>query len=139
MSIDQSKRSGRPSSPGPSAAEFDLVAFGHALQSGDLGYQLARYAQDADIRIAAEPGSAPRVVSGTRAIWSWLLESAASDPAPAVSHLVDGGDRVAFTQQWLASDGTTGVSISTAELQDGLITTQHTILVRPRPADDDAS
>jgi hypothetical protein len=114
-------------------SSFDLVAFGRALQTGDLGYQLARYAADADVRITTDAaGCTPRIVSGTAAISAWLHECAASDPTPTVSHLVHGGDRVSFTQQWHNTDGTAALSLSTAELQDGLISTQHTILIRRR-------
>lgn len=112
---------------------FDLVGFGRAMRTGDLGYLLARYAGDADVRITTDAAECtPRIVSGTGAISTWLHECAASDPTPTVSHLVDGGDRVSFTQQWHNADGTAALALSTAELLDGLITTQHTILIRRR-------
>lgn len=69
-------------------------------------------------------------MTGTQAISAWLHESASSNGPSVVSHLVDGGDRVAFTRLWHDVDGTTAVAVNTAELRDGLITTQHTILVR---------
>jgi hypothetical protein len=129
MSIDQSAL------PRVSTT-FDLAAFGQALAVGDLGYQLARYAVDAEIRVITDtPPRAPRVVSGTPAISAWLHESAVLGATAAVSHLVDGGDRVAFTRHWRRLDGTNALSVSTAELEDGLITTQHTILVINRDPD----
>jgi hypothetical protein len=110
------------------AEAFDLAAFGRALAQRDIARQLACYAPDADIRVVDpdNPPSAPRTVSGTHAISSWLMDCAGFDVD--VTHLVDGGDRVAFTQGWHQPDGVAVVSTSTAELWDELIRTQHTIL-----------
>ena len=132
MSTDQTTR---PAWPAGLVAEtptsFDLAAFGRALTRGDLGRQLGCYAEEAEVRITTDfPTTAPRVVSGTRAISAWLLESASADPPSVGSRLVDGGGRVAFSQRWRSPDGSTLLAVSTAELQDGLITTQHTILLR---------
>jgi hypothetical protein len=135
VSIDQSIRSGTLSDAALAPLAFDLATFGSALRTGDLGYQLACYAADAEIRIVSDARPAPLVVSGTCSIWSWLLESAAPHAGCLVPHLVDGGDRIAFTQRWRTTDGTKAVLISTAELQDGLITTQHTIVVCGRRAE----
>lgn len=109
---------------------FDLNAFGEAVERRDLDYQLGHYAPDADIRIVDpdHPPSAPRIVRGTSAIRSWLFESDVGGVEVEVTHLVDGHDRFAFTQGRRYADGTSAVIVSTAELQDGLITTQHTIL-----------
>ena len=131
MSTDQTTR---PAWPVSLVAEvptpFDLAAFGRALTRGDLARQLTCYAEEAAIRITTDTSTTePRVVSGTRAISAWLLELASADPPSVVSRLVDGGDRVAFSQRWRSPDGTTVLAV-TAELQDGLITTQHTILLR---------
>jgi hypothetical protein len=68
-------------------------------------------------------------VQGTQAIHAWLLDASTRDLDLHVTHLVDGGDRIAFTQCWHHQDGTEVMATSTAELQNGLITTQHTILV----------
>ena len=108
---------------------FDLSAFGDAVERRDLTYQLARYAPDADIRIVDpdHPPSGPRVVRGTLGIRTWLFESDVDGLDVRVTHLVDGGDRFAFTQRRRHVDGTVFVEVSTAELQNGLITTQHTI------------
>jgi hypothetical protein len=109
---------------------FDLQGFRKAWERRDLAYQLARYAPDADIRIVDpdHPPSAPRHVCGTSQILSWLLESEERDLDPEVTQLIDGGDRFAVSQRWHYADGTSVVAVSTAELQDALITTQHTIV-----------
>jgi hypothetical protein len=121
---------GKSRVPGQATPEFDLNAFSQAREQRDIDYQLTRYAPDADIRIVDpnHPPAAPRTVLGASAIQAWLLEASARDLDLHVTHLVDGGDRVAFTECWHHVDGTNVVATSTAELQDGLITTQHTIL-----------
>ena len=100
---------------------FDLDAFGHALEQRDPAYQLARYATDADIRVVDpdNPPAAARVMHGTPAIRTWLLASKGHDHDVEVTHLVDGGGRVAFTQRWHDHNGTAVLSTSTAELQNG--------------------
>jgi hypothetical protein len=121
---------GKSRVPGQQAPRFDLNAFSRALEQRDVDYQLTRYAPDADIRIVDpnNPPGAPRTLRGAQAIQAWLLDASAREVDLHVTHLVDGGDRVAFTQCWQHEDGTEVVATSTAELQNGLITTQHTIL-----------
>jgi hypothetical protein len=116
--------------PGQTVPIFDLNAFGQAMEQRDVDYQLTRYAPDADIRIVdpTHPPATPRTLRGASAIQAWLLDASAHHLDLHVTHLVDGGDRVAFTQRWHHADGTEAVATSTAELRDGLITTQHTIL-----------
>ena len=111
-------------------AEFDIRAFGRALDERDLGLQLACYAPDADVRVFdADLGvSRPRLIHGTHEILAWLIE--AQGLGLEVTHLVDGCDRVAFSQRWCRPDGVHVVAASTAELCDDLITTQHTNVSR---------
>lgn len=117
--------------PGHDGVAFDLNAFSQALEQHNVGYQLARYAPGADIRIVdpENPPAAPRTLAGKAAIHAWMLDSITHDLELHVTHLVDGGDRVAFTEQSHYQDGTKALTTSTAELEHGLITTQHTILV----------
>jgi SnoaL-like protein len=116
---------------GQEAAAFDLHAFSRALEQHDINYQLAHYAPDADIRIVDpdNPPAAPRTLKGKQAIHAWMVDSITHDLGLHVTHLVDGGDRVAFTERSHYSDGTQALTTSTAELEQGLITAQHTILV----------
>jgi hypothetical protein len=134
VSAEQVTRAGRSSGPVAAAAPtFDLDGFAHALTTGDIGHQLARYAAAAEVRVTTDTSASnPRVVSGAQAISAWLHELTSADAPCVVSHLLDGGDRVAFTQHWRHPDGRDRVATSTAELQDALITTQHTILVTSR-------
>ena len=119
---------GKSRVPGQTAHAFNLDAFIRAVEQRDIDYQLARYAPDADIRIIDpnHPPATPRTLHGAQAIRAWLSNASSHDLR--VTHLVDGGDRIAFTEHWHHDDGTDVVATSTAELQDGVITTQHTIL-----------
>jgi len=117
--------------PGQGTRGFDLDAFSQAIEERDIDYQLAHYAADADIRIVNpdNPPAAPQTLFGTPAIHTWLLNSNARDLNLRVTHLIDGGDRVAFTKRCHDQDGRETVAINTAEVDDGRITTQHTIVV----------
>jgi hypothetical protein len=123
---------GRGRVPGPKMTGFNLVAFGQAMEDRDLDYQVARYAPDADVRIVDpdNPPSAPQRLQGRAAIHAWLLHVSTRDPGLQVTHLVDGGDRIAFTERWHLQDGTAVLATSTAEIEAGLITMRQTILVR---------
>jgi hypothetical protein len=99
---------GKSRVPGQQAPAFDLNAFGRALEQRDVDYQLTRYAPDADIRIVDpnNPPATPRTVRGAQAIHAWLLDASTGEVDLHVTHLVDGGDRVAFTQCRHHQDGT---------------------------------
>jgi ketosteroid isomerase-like protein len=116
--------------PGQQRPAFDLAAFVASLEHHDVDDQLACYAPDAEIRVVDpdSPSLEARTMGGGAAIRSWLDSSGA--PSVEVVDVVDGGDRVAFTERWQQPDGTAVVATSTAELRDGLITTQHTVLAR---------
>ncbi len=122
---------GRGRVPGRTRPRFDLDTFGRALERHDTDYQLSCYAPEADIRIVDpdNPPRAPRLVRGSAAVRDWLLHNSAGELDLRVTHKVDGGDRIAFTERWHYQDGIEGQATSTAEVEDGLITTQHTILV----------
>jgi ketosteroid isomerase-like protein len=114
-------------------ATFDLAAYVAALERRDLVHQLACYAPDATVCVV-DPDSPPpgaRTIAGTPAIRAWL--DGFDAPGVEITHVVDGGDRVALTGRWRRRDGTAVVATSTAELRDGLITAQHTVLVWARP------
>jgi hypothetical protein len=122
---------GRGRVPGHQLLAFDLIAFVRALEQWDVGYQLSRYAPDAEVRIITpdSPPSAPQTLHGRAEIDAWLVHASTRDLGLEVTHLVDGGDQVAFTQRWHHDDGTSAVATSTAEIEDGLITRRQTILV----------
>lgn len=128
---------GRSRVPGPPASGFDLLDFAQAAEEGETDDQASRYAPQAEMLIIDpdNPPSAPQVLHGRPAIHAWLRHTAPHRLGLRVTDLVDGGDRVAFTERWHHQDGTTAVATSTAEIEDALITTLHTVLVR----DDDSS
>jgi hypothetical protein len=117
--------------PGPKTVGFDLQEFGRALEERDVDYQASCYAPDAEIRIVHpdSPPSNPQSVHGIEAIHTWLLQASTRELGVRATHLVDGGDRVAFTEHWHHHDRTTAVASSTAEIDDGLIVLRHTVLV----------
>ena len=122
---------GKSRVPGPRTVGFDLLEFGRALEERDIEYQASRYALDAEIRIVTpdNPPSAPQTMHGRAAIYAWLLHASTRDLGLRVIQLVDGGDRVAFSERWHHQDGTTAVASSIAEIDDGLITVRDTVLV----------
>jgi hypothetical protein len=122
---------GRSRVPGPKAVGFDLQGFVRALEARDLDYQASRYAPDAEVRIIHpdNPPSNPQSVRGRTAISAWLLHASTRDLGLRVTDLVDGGERVAFTERWHHHDGTTAVAMSTASIENALITRRHTVLV----------
>ncbi|WP_375431853.1 nuclear transport factor 2 family protein [uncultured Friedmanniella sp.] len=122
---------GRSRVPGPKTTGFHLGTFAAALEDRDIGYQSSRYALDADVRIVDpdNPPSAPQTVHGRPAIHAWLLHARTRDLDLHVTRLIDGGNRVAFTELWHHRDGTAVVATSTAEIEAGLIIRRHTVLV----------
>jgi hypothetical protein len=118
--------------PGQRRPTFDVAGFVRAREHRDIAYQLSCYASGAEIRVVDpdSPPDAPRTIRGDRGIRMWLDRS---DPRGVeVTHLVDGGDRVAITERWKQPDGTAVVATSTVELQAGLIASQHTVLAWAR-------
>lgn len=122
---------GRGRVPGQRPGRFDLPAFARALEERDLDYQLDQYAAAAEVHLVDpdNPPTAPQTVRGRPAIRAWLLHARTRDLDLRVTHLVDGGDRVAFTEHWHHSDGTAATASSTADIESGLITMRHMILV----------
>jgi hypothetical protein len=122
---------GKSRVPGPKTVGFNLLDFAQALEEGDIDYQASCYAPDAEIRIIHpdSPPSNPQSVHGREAIHGWLLQADTRELGVRVTYLVDGGDRVAFTEHWHHQDRTTAVASSTAEIDNGLITMRHTVLV----------
>jgi len=106
---------GKSRVPGPKAVGFSLLDFAQALEECDVDYQASRYAPDAEIRIVHpdSPPSNPQSVHGRTAIHAWLLHATTRDLGLRVTTLVDGGDRIAFTEHWHHDDGTTAVATST--------------------------
>ena len=116
--------------PRQHATGFNLDAFAGALAARDVAYVLSRYALDATIRVVGpnHPPAAALIVTGRRAIAHWLHACATAQHDLEVVHLINGGDRISFAQRSQRFDGTAALLTSAAELHDGLIASQHTIL-----------
>ncbi len=124
--------------PQPSTSEalarFDLEAFGRAIERSDLGQLIAAYADDAEVRLTDPdtPPLAPRVLRGRDAVADWLRTDVRLSCRHRGVRLVDGQDRVAYTEERQYFDGTHEIAASTAEVRNGLISMQHTVLVWDR-------
>jgi len=121
-------------SPGHNPDRFDLDAFGRAIELNDLDFLVAAYAEDAQVRLTDPdtPPLAPRVLRGREAVTDWLRADTRADCSRRVVRMVDGLDRVAYSEERLYADGTHEIAASTAEVSDGLIRVQHTVLVWDR-------
>lgn len=122
---------GRSRVPGPRPAGFDLGDFARALEEGDLDRQRSQYAPEVEV-VVIDPDNtpaAPQVLQGRPAVDGWLLHASTSHLGLRVTELVDGGERVAFTERWQHQDGTSVVATSTAVIEDSLIAWQQVVLV----------
>ncbi|HSU36029.1 MAG TPA: hypothetical protein VLJ88_10245 [Propionibacteriaceae bacterium] len=97
----------------------------------DLDLQIAAYAEGAELRIVNpdNPPRLPRMLRGKSEIEAWLRGEPAQRVVVQVSNLIEDGERIAFTEVRRYSDGGYEIAASTADLYDGLITRQLTILV----------
>lgn len=113
------------------AREFDLTTFARSLLRADLDLQIAAYADGAELRIINpdNPPRLPRTLRGKSEIEAWIRGEPVQRTVVQVSNLIEDGDRIAFTEIRRYSDGGHEIAASTAELDDGLITRQLTILV----------
>lgn len=103
---------------------FDLSGLIHAIESSNSGYQIALYAEHAQVQIIDRDHSepAPRIVAGRPAIARWIDDMAAPD---IVHHIVDAkADRCSlnFLHELHSPDGTTIVHRFTGEIFTGQIT-----------------
>jgi hypothetical protein len=118
----------------PQPRTFDLQAFGRAIESQNTDAQLAAYAVNADLTVIDpdNPPSSPHVMSGTEAIATWLRGSCAANTVQRTARMIDGGGQIAYTVEQLNRDGTHEIATSTADISNGLITAQQTVLVWDR-------
>ncbi len=86
---------------------FALDEFGRAIDSGDVAYQLSLYSDDAEVRVVFLEGSSRsvQVLHGRLAIGAWIRRVHLEKMPHRLIKLVDGGDRVAFTEEYARPDG----------------------------------
>ena len=117
---------------------FDQVAFGRAIEAGDVGYQVSRYANHAQVQVRefdpnnTSPGPTLQLF-GAPAIQAWIHATAVDHAKPPIVMLHVIEDYLAFIERWRHRNGLNMLSCSTAELCDGLITFQHTAVLFGNP------
>ena len=112
--------------------QFDLVEFSRAIDARDAESQIAAYADCAEVQVIDpdNPPSSPHVLKGKNAIADWVRTTCQRHVRQRVVSTIDGNDQIAYTVAQVRRDGSHQIATSTAELRDGLVTHQHTILVR---------
>lgn len=115
-----------------SRGRFDLTEFSRAIDASDAEVQIAAYADCAEIEVIGpdNPPSSPHVVKGKNAIADWVRSNCRRNLMQRVVRAIDGNSEIAYTVAQVKRDGTHEIATSTAELRDGLVTQQQTILVR---------
>jgi ketosteroid isomerase-like protein len=115
---------------------FDIDGLSRAIELGDTRYQLALYADDAEVSVVDvdQPSRSPRVLHGKPAIASWIE---ALQSQTALRRVLDREvevDRVVLTEECQTSDGSNFRIASTAEVRGGQITRELVIASRPPTA-----
>ena len=102
---------------------FDLPGLSRAIQSQDRRYQLALYADNAELEILdGEHLDAPlQVLHGKPEIAKWLDAMSSRAVSYKVRDAVGGPDGVRFTEECIYPDGETLVFQCTAEVSRGQI------------------
>ena len=89
---------------------FDQVAFGRAIEAGDVGYQVSRYANHAQVQVRKvdwnNTSPAPMLqLLGAPAIQAWIHATAIEHTKPPIVtlHVID--DHLAFIERWRHRNG----------------------------------
>jgi hypothetical protein len=103
---------------------FDLSGLVQAIESSDSAYQVALYAECAEVQIADgdSVGQAPQVLTGRPAIARWIESLAAGDVVHHVFDPVVHYRSVSFVDELQAADGTSVLHRHAAEVSAGRIT-----------------
>jgi len=110
-----------------SAAEMlDLDAFRRAIESADAAAMAEMFAADATVVLIDQehPPSRPQTVQGREAIRAMLDDICSRDMTHEVTHLIAGGDGVAYTEMCRYADGTRVEVAMVMDVRDGRITRQ---------------
>jgi hypothetical protein len=112
---------------------FDIGGLIQAIESADRAYQIALYAECAEVQIADgdSVGQAPRVLVGRPAIAHWIESAARGDVVHHVVDAVVNHRSVSFVDELDASDGTSVIHRHEAEVSAGRIT-QECVTVEAR-------
>jgi hypothetical protein len=102
---------------------FDLAGLIDAIEASNAAYQVALYAEHAEVQIADgdSVGQAPRVLSGRPAIARWIEGMAARRIVHRIVDLKADRSSVSFVDELQGPDGTTIIHRRTAEICTGQI------------------
>jgi hypothetical protein len=102
---------------------FDLEGLTSAIESGAERYQLALYADDAQVQIfdCESSGQPPRVLQGKEAIGAWIREWHAHGESPRVTNPEVGPGCVNMVEELRKPDGTNVRFECVAEVSRGQI------------------
>jgi hypothetical protein len=121
---------------------FDIEGLCRAIELGDCIYQLALYADDAEMSIVDpdDPRSSPRVLHGKPAIATWIHASRHHTSARKVLNRQMGVDRLVLSEECLDADGSSFGYAHMAEVHRGQITRETVTKKRqPRTSEHDTA
>lgn len=109
---------------------FDLPGLRRAIQSGDPHYQLALYADNAEVEIVESDQAAPpiRIFRGKTAIRDWIEGMTSDEVRYRIVDRMLTENRLEFVEQCQYPDGTDAVYVRRAEVRRGQITKEWVIL-----------
>jgi hypothetical protein len=117
---------------------FDLAGLIGAIESGNTQYQLALYADCAEMRIidSDRPAQAPYILRGRPAIAAWIGRVYASHENHRVVDFTADSQNLALIEEYRGPEGTSVRYARSVELSGGQITSETAVLTRaePRPA-----
>ena len=116
--------------------KFDLDGLSHAIGARDARYQLALYADAAEVEIvdADHPAVPLQVLHGKADIATWLDSRSSGEVRHEVRDAVAQHDRVRFTEECWYPDGTDLRYECRADVQRGqIVHARVAVVCRPRP------
>jgi hypothetical protein len=109
---------------------FDLAGLLGAIERGDLDYQLALYAADAELRVAGcDPAGSVSVYRGRDAIRGWLQQLDLQQVTHRLGNLSSSDEGILLTDVIRHRDGRHMIYQTTLRLDRGQITHQHVALI----------
>ena len=117
---------------------FDLAGLVGAIESGNTQYQLALYADCAEMRIidSDRPAQAPQILRGRPAIAAWIRRVYASQENHRVVDFTADPQSLALIEEYEGPEGASVRYARSVELSGGQIMRETAVLTRaePRPA-----
>ena len=116
---------------------FDLEGLIEAIESSDSAYQLALYAEHAEVQIADGDtiGTAPHVLAGRRAIAQWIEDMATRQVIHHISHPQLDRTSLSYVDELQDPEGTTVIHRCTAVISTGQISHETvTVEAKVQPA-----